>query len=68
MKRHEHKFVAIPITGQNAYNGKESLFGWRVECEHCYKKPKPGDHVVQIKASARKEIIPETQTVDIVCE
>ena len=64
--RHQHRFVAIPITGKNAWTGKEGMLGWKVECEHCYKKPNPGDIVEEIKPSWWKEIVPEAKLVHIV--
>jgi hypothetical protein len=67
MARHEHRFVATPITGHSVM-GFEVMFGWRVECETCFAKPKLDDHVVEIKASWWKEIVPETLSVDIICD
>lgn len=64
MNRHKHRFVAIPITGQNAWNGKEALFGYRLECEHCYKKAKAGDIIVEVKPSPWKEIHPKSVPIN----
>jgi hypothetical protein len=66
MARHKHRFIAIPITGQNAWTGKEALFGWRLECEICYKQAKPGDTIEEIKSSWWKEIVPESKLVNII--
>lgn len=65
MARHKHRFVAIPITGQNAGTGKEKMFGWRVECEVCYKPAELGDIVEEIKASHWREVKPENELVSI---
>jgi len=62
--KHKHRFVAIPFTGQNAWNGKEALFGYRLECEQCHKKPKAGDAVVEVKASSWKEIYPVPMAIN----
>ncbi|KKM91590.1 hypothetical protein LCGC14_1227020 [marine sediment metagenome] len=64
--RHTHRFTAVPITGRGTHDGKEGLFGWRVECEHCGKKPQSGDVVEEIKTSWWKEIVPENKLVNIV--
>lgn len=66
MARHKHRFVAFPFTGQNAWTGKEALFGWKVECEICHKQAQIGDTVEEIKASWRKEIVPENKLVNII--
>jgi len=63
--RHQHRFVATPITGQNAGNGKEALFGWRVECDKCHKIAKDGDIIEEIRASWFKEIVPKSKLVHI---
>ena len=62
--KHKHRFVAIPFTGQNARNGKEALFGYRLECEQCYKRAKAGDIIVEVKSSHWKEIHPEPITIN----
>ena len=64
MKRHTHRFVATPITGR-ASTGQEVMFGWRVECEHCGRRPQAGDIVEEIKTSWWKEIKPENELVSI---
>lgn len=64
--KHKHRFVAIPFTGQNAFDGKEAMFGWKVECEICYKQAKSGDLVEEIKQSWWKEIVPKSKLVSIV--
>ena len=63
--KHAHRFIATPITGQGAHNGRETLFGWRVECERCYKKPKTGDIIEEIKPSWWGEIVPKSKLVSI---
>jgi len=65
MPRHNHRFIAIPITGQNAWNGKEGMLGWKVECELCYKQAKSGDMVEEIKASHWKGVVPQAKLVSI---
>ncbi|MBA7581212.1 hypothetical protein ES708_23114 [subsurface metagenome] len=64
--KHKHRFVAIPITGQNAWDGKEGLFGYRFECEHCGKFAKEGDTIEEVKQSWLKEIMPESKLVNYV--
>ncbi len=63
---HKHRFVAFPFTGQNAFNGKEALFGYKLECEHCHKLAKPGDIIEELKASWWKEIVPEAKPIHYV--
>lgn len=63
--RHKHRFVAMPITGENAGNGKEDLLGWRVECETCGKLAKSGDTIEEIRASQRREIVPINKLVNV---
>ena len=65
MARHTHRFVARAITGQNAANGKESLLGWRAECEHCGKLAKTGNTIEEIKKSQLGEIVTENRLVSI---
>ena len=66
MKRHKHKFVASPITGKNAWDGKEALFGYRFECEHCGRLAKQGDTIEEVRVSWLKEVIPETRAINYV--
>ena len=66
MGRHKHKFVAIPITGQNAGNGKESLFGYKFQCEQCYKQAEPGNVIVEVKQSWWKEIMPKAKAINYI--
>lgn len=68
MAKHNHRFIATPFTGQNACNGKEALFGWRVYCEHCHKNAKIGDKIEEIKASHWREIVPENQLVSLIAK
>ena len=64
--RHKHRFVAIPITGQNAWNGREALFGYRLECEQCGRRAKPGNLIEEVKASHWQEIHPEPVGINYV--
>lgn len=64
--RHKHRFVATPLTGQNMATGKESLFGWQVRCEVCYKQIKEGNVIEEIKASSWREVVPKGMLVNIV--
>ena len=64
--KHKHRFIAIPFTGQNALTGKEDLFGFHLECEHCYKQAKTGDKIMEIKKSWWGEVIPQTKPIDYV--
>ncbi len=66
MARHQHRFVAIPITGQNVWSGKEALFGYHLECEYCYKQARTGDVIVEVKPSWWKEIIPKSIPINYV--
>ena len=66
MTRHKHRFTATPITGKNACDGKEYLFGYRLDCEQCSRQAKPGDVIEEVKASWWKEVIPESKAIHYV--
>lgn len=66
MARHKHRFVAVPMTGQNMWSGKEALFGYSLYCEHCYKSAKSGDMIEEVKASWWKEIVPEAKAINYI--
>lgn len=60
-----HKFVAYPITGENA-TGKEKLFNYKVQCEKCKKDAKDGDLVEEVKASHWKQIFPKSVKINYI--
>ncbi len=68
MPKHQHRFIARPITGMNVgpKGEREVLFGYNLECEQCQRAAKSGDTVVEVKASAFKELIPENVAVEYV--
>jgi len=59
-----HRFVAYPLTGKNAWTGKETLFGFSVKCEKCHKLGSEQVEIVAIKPSWYREVIPEEITLN----
>ena len=62
--RHQHKYIAIPITGRNVCSGKETLFHWRAECETCHKPAPIGVEVYKIVKSWWAEIVPKDKLLN----
>jgi len=63
MPKCQHRFVAYPITGINVWTAKETLFGFKVECEKCHKIAPDGAEVIAIKPSWYKQVYPEEITL-----
>ena len=57
--KHTHDYIIYPLTAKEMGHGREVIFGCKVACSICQRKPPIGTSINKMAQSFYKELIPE---------